>query len=504
MLASGMKNKNIQFFFNRPDRPVNSGRITGISNGTYAKSKDIPAASQKALNEFISKTEKVAESREIQSGKAFGPVHSNTLAAMFKQDKDGVWRFVAGETDQHECKKSFGFKHSGQWLKAIAALANNRGGYVLFGVHDKLETLQDGIDHSYAAVGLEDDVFEKADPEKFAKLIKSSLDPTPRVQFASLKVGGKTIGFIHVEQHPSRPVIVTRPEGDKMREGDIFFRYPGQSDRIKYSDLRALLDARDRQARQDMMPMLEKLLSLGPERALIADISKGTLGDGRSEIVIDPRLAEQLHFIKEGEFSERNGEPTLKLIGEVKKFDGTISVGERIVLNAIREDDILRNFTRQLNVDHPESYILANLDHQRKWLPVFYYVHLSGKSPDEMTAIIAAEKTTHPSKRRDLVERLSGKLSAKGKPTTQSEKAIVEEISRGIIQTPTNLKQVAQLARAVMSLEKQPGDIHRILAVIERAMSIAEEDPTSGAVGEICRAVCRLDELYFGTRTPKS
>ena len=35
MLARGMKNRDIQFYFNRQDRPVNSGRITQIRGGTY-------------------------------------------------------------------------------------------------------------------------------------------------------------------------------------------------------------------------------------------------------------------------------------------------------------------------------------------------------------------------------------------------------------------------------------------------------------------------------------
>ena len=29
---------------------------------------------------------------------------------------------------------------------------------------------------------------------------------------------------------------------------------------------------------------------------------------------------------------------------------------------------------QQKKVDHPDAYIRATLDHQRKWLPVFYYV----------------------------------------------------------------------------------------------------------------------------------
>lgn len=35
MLALGMKNKDIQFYFNRPDRSVNSGRISQVAKGTY-------------------------------------------------------------------------------------------------------------------------------------------------------------------------------------------------------------------------------------------------------------------------------------------------------------------------------------------------------------------------------------------------------------------------------------------------------------------------------------
>jgi hypothetical protein len=34
MLARGMRNRDIQFYFNRQDRPVNSGRITGIKDGS--------------------------------------------------------------------------------------------------------------------------------------------------------------------------------------------------------------------------------------------------------------------------------------------------------------------------------------------------------------------------------------------------------------------------------------------------------------------------------------
>lgn len=52
MLARGERNVDIQFYFNRQDRPVNSGRISGIRNSTYGP--DVPEANEKALADCLS------------------------------------------------------------------------------------------------------------------------------------------------------------------------------------------------------------------------------------------------------------------------------------------------------------------------------------------------------------------------------------------------------------------------------------------------------------------
>lgn len=51
LLARGEQNVDIQFYFNRQDRPVNSGRISQIRNGTYGPT--VPAASQADLTNFL-------------------------------------------------------------------------------------------------------------------------------------------------------------------------------------------------------------------------------------------------------------------------------------------------------------------------------------------------------------------------------------------------------------------------------------------------------------------
>ena len=194
---------------------------------------------------------------------------------------------TVGETDQHECKAGFGLRSWGEWVRAVAALANNRGGWIFFGVHDKDANATADDDKSYSAIGLKGDAFQKCDPAEISRIIKGALDPTPTVHTTYVIIGAATIGVMRVEQHPSRPVIVRNADGSTLREGDILFRYPGRSDRIKYSDLRAILDERDAVARRNILPLIERLLSLGPERALIADMESGVLVDGRRAIVID-------------------------------------------------------------------------------------------------------------------------------------------------------------------------------------------------------------------------
>ena len=239
------------------------------------------------------------------------PLAPSTSKPMFaRNDRRDDRRLATGETDEVECKTSFGFKHPTSWLRAIAALANNRGGYLFLGIADKDET---GL---HRVVGLGPEHFEEVDPVAITRLLRATFDPTPRFEKGVVEVGGKRVGVLWVEQHPARPIIA-RVSRDDIRDGDIFFRYPGQSARISHADLRAMLDARDAQARADILPMVRRLLDLGPSRAMVADLKDGHLTDGKRIVELDPETVGRLKFIKEGEFDEVEGAPTLRLIGDV-------------------------------------------------------------------------------------------------------------------------------------------------------------------------------------------
>ncbi len=491
MKRRGMRNSAIQFYFNRPDRQVNSGRITNITDGTYSNSATIPVATDAELDAFLAAN--LGGSALPPPPRPTSPVDPATIEALFAQDAGGTWRFRAGETDEHECKANFGFKHASTWLRAVAALANNRGGYILFGVHDIDSAKAGGVDKSYAVLGLSSTEFGNADPSDFTKHLKSKLDPTPRVRSAVVTIGGKAVGVLHVEQHPGRPVIVTKQDGD-LREGDIFFRYPGQSSRIKYADLRAMLDARDYEARQQVLPMVERLFRLGPGRALIADLDAGLLDDGKLPITIDQTLVDQLTFIREGEFSEVEGAPTLRLVGEVTATGGDGAFGSRGVLT---DANLLLNFLKREALFRPQEYIryVVEASHA-EWLPIFYFAAQAGL--DRAGLIDFIEGLDGSALRRNkFLERAKGNRSAHyayvGAPA-----AALKRIAAGDLTPPTTTKEAMNCAMGVCGLTSLNGiRVEQLLDLVLACYELAHADAKQAGMTNVRRAVCRLDDLLY-------
>ena len=490
MLNRGMKNKDIQFFFNRPDRAVNSGRITGIRKGTYANSKSISAASASTTDDFIKSQSSAAGVVVTGKPSATGPLSAETLAGLFEEIGIGLqWRLKSGETDQHECKANFGFKHSSKWLKAIAALANNRGGYVLFGVHDKGTTAADDTDLGNIVCGLSGKEFAKADPADFTKRVKATFDPTPRISTTAITVGGKSVGVIHVERHPSGPVIATRSEDD-IKEGDVYFRYPGQSARIKYSDLRAILDERDSVARAQILPMVERLLALGPDRVMLADLKAGSLVDGKQTIQIDASLLEKIAFIKEGHFEETADGPALRLVGEVTAVNGGASTMHKGV---ITRSDLENDFLSQTVTLDPKEYIRFALEHlQGGWVPLRYYAKQATLTKTALFKFINA--TNAPASRKSLfIGRLS-KDAARQKASGKAAMLLKAMEADEAIPEPQSSKEAGEIARAIQMLTGVP---KLSLGTLLKTLKICTKVAQGAHASSVRRALCRVDEIFF-------
>lgn len=113
-----------------------------------------------------------------------------------------------------------------------------------------------------------------------------------------------------------KPVVCLKNDNN-IKESDIYYRYNARSERIKYSELKLLLDQIKAEERKSWMEHFEKISKVGPTNAAILDIVGGEINGHGGTLVIDKKLIPKLKFIKEGTFHE-SGKPVLKLIGDVK------------------------------------------------------------------------------------------------------------------------------------------------------------------------------------------
>ncbi|GGJ21791.1 ATP-binding protein [Neoroseomonas lacus] len=490
MLARHMAGRDIQFFFNRPDRPVNSGRISDIASGKYGDSSSISPAPDADLDAFLAtRSPSVAVPAVVLAAadRDTGPMAEPTLRQMFSENARGVWCLTSGETDQVECKTSFGLRHPSAWLRAVAALANNRGGYVLFGVGDAAST------DPHTVLGLSSDEFATIDTSEIAKRLRATFDPTPSFRRAVVSIAGKRVGVLHVELHPSRPIIATRAEGgNDIREGDIFFRYSGQSRRISYADLRAMLDQRDAQARADIMPMIGRLLSLGPDRAMIADLSAGQLMDGKQVIQLDESIIQRLSFIKEGEFDERTGAPALRLVGDVQPTTTLVTKKGLVTREEMRRDFL----ADKLTADATDYLRCAVEVSGSDWLPIRYFAKAAGLSHPQLIAFIDGNPSA-PGKQKQLCrERLSSSDRAHVAAPGRAVQGKLKRLLAGERLEPKDVTEARDVALAVQALPRPISlDGGKLRALLSNCDALIQKGNDPNAKTALRKAIARLDEL---------
>lgn len=489
MLARGMRNRDIQFYFNRQDRPVNSGRITGINKGTYGP--EVPAADSATLDDYLEEFTPAAVGVTLtdRGTRPSKPTPADLARARFSKGKGTDWVLTEGETSDQECKQSFDSKRLSPIIRAIAGLANNKGGFLFVGVEN------DGL----RVIGMTDKKFSETDVATLVNKAKSLLSPTPDFVKFELEIGGRNVGVIAVEQQKHRPVVVCR-DADGLEDGTILFRYPGQTSRIKFGDLFALLNDRDKAVRRELISGATRLSEIGPDRALILDTASGTVDVGKNTVIIDEDLANRLEFVREGDFEQQDGTPTLRLVGDVQtvKFDG--KVVERVEPRALTPEMVLRAYLRREVVKGPLEYVKVSALIQRQWLPLFYFVHLHGSGIEAAVDMLRKTQAAYAPSKQKALERLEGKLSAYA-PLSGQALPVGEELRAGKIKGILDRHPPILIARAIQGLPSDYTDFDPVLKTLDTIHETALSD--SNLRGAVYRAASRIDELEEQARRKK-
>lgn len=284
--------------------------------------------------------------REDNEAATPSPVDQKLLRGMFARTT-GVWKLTDGETDRLECKANFRVHPEDRFskaLRAIAGLANNKGGYVLFGV----------ADGTFHAEGLANDNFSKIDISILNRILAGSLDPVPHVTKGMIDLGGKQIGALYVQKHPYGPVIAIKNVAQDVKEGAIYYRYVGETRLIKPGELRQIIAEREQRA---VAEFSSRMTRVATGKDALINLDSGEVAGPSGRFLIDKSLLSSIQFVREGEFNEAKGAPALRLIGDVEPVSETERERTRIIRESVTPDAVIRNFLKSENVAEPLQYI---------------------------------------------------------------------------------------------------------------------------------------------------
>lgn len=264
---------------------------------------------------------------------------------------------IRREGQELEFKEQFNFSGLADYFKDFAAFANNRGGLLVFGVKDTPRT-PTGLSESSLKQ------FNNIDPEKITGFLLEIFSADIRWEQNTFDVDGKYFGVFQIVESNSKPIIAKKNDGNdqQIKNGEIYYRYGGRTQKIQFAELQNIIERRVAQNNQQWLDLVQKIGKAGPQNAAILDTERALIEKDNTRIlVLDEELAKKIKFIKEGEFVQKNGAITLKLVGDVLPIDKVE------VIRKIRE-----NLTKEYPLSGMElttevKKILPNSGNNRIW-----------------------------------------------------------------------------------------------------------------------------------------
>jgi len=221
------------------------------------------------------------------------------------------------EGQELEFKEQFNFAGLADYLRDFAAFANNKGGYLIFGITNSPRRLA-----GLSRTALEQ--FERIDPERISGSILEGFSSDILWEQATIPIDELSFGIFRIYEARNKPIIAKKDEGKDniIKNGEIYYRYGGRTQKIQYAELESIINKRIKQNNDQWLDLMKKIGKAGVNNAAILNTEESVIEkDDLKILVIDEDLAKKLKFIKEGEFVEKGGSETLKLIGDVVPVD---------------------------------------------------------------------------------------------------------------------------------------------------------------------------------------
>lgn len=244
-------------------------------------------------------------------------ISDSTIKELLSMKDDGY--LYHRESQTLEFKEQFSLSALADYFRDFVAFANNKGGHLIFGVKDNPYKLEGLTKKSQ-------EQFEKIDPEKITGFLLDIFSSNIDWEQSTVVITGRKFGIFCISEAKVKPVIAKKNEGKDqiIKNGEIYYRYGGRTQKIQFAELQNIIQRRLQSQTQQWQNLISKIAKAGPANAAILDTERGLIEKSDTQVlVMDNKLAKKIKFIKEGEFSEKKGEITLQLVGDIQPINAT-------------------------------------------------------------------------------------------------------------------------------------------------------------------------------------
>ncbi len=383
-------------------------------------------------------------------------------------------------------------------LKWISSFANAQGGLIVYGVNNSNEI-----------IGLKDDRFVKADTKDFTEELSNFFMPEIVFDLFSQNINGIDLGFLYIYESKNKPVIAIK-DSDIFNEGDIFYRYSGQSTKIKYAELKLIIENKIETLNNNWIKLLQNIATVGVENIGVLNVLNGEIIGNERKLFIDKNLIPQLKFINEGHFVEKEGAPTLTLIGKVESIDLDNNKVIKVVetkISVINHHDIYQTFFKQeIDKDCAKQYLKQIISESSVYLPFYFYIFNAEMNISEFLKFIEDSKGL---RRNEIIKRIEGEKKDNHKlrnghldTATDAAKSIKGYYSQILKNEVINLENIEDLKirhilQAVTHLKESEINISYICNLLENIYDLYYEK-NSISKGFIKKAICHIDLVVYG------
>ncbi len=421
-----------------------------------------------------------------ENDKPIDPFSKDRLDKIFKISANDSECLEADEGVCVEFKESFSLGFNEDYAKTLASYANADGGYIVFGIVDAQKRMR----------GLSNNNFKNKDPAKITNALREFLTPDIKWHKYLHTFRGRDFGLIYVEKAVTKPVIITK-NGREVKEGDIYYRYPGQSLRIRYPELRQIIEEERLKRLVLLERQVKKIMEIGIENVAILDTNTGEVTGPKGSFLIDESTLPKINFIKEGEFSETEGTPTLRLIGDVQPIDPKqVQIVKTIIKpKAISTPEIVHAFLDQEDVLEPIEYIKRICFERSVYLPIYYFMRLANLSQGEIIQFIN-ETQSPPDKKKALINRLNSddKGLNVGQTVCFGRKKFKEMILSESVDSDIQNENIIDILIACRTLKRTEINEQYLYRLLKKWFDMYYSSNSSKLRDNIRRTICYIDK----------